>query len=555
MVLPPVTNRTYCLPQKDDKSGLPKLESHEATSNAVFIVGANGAGKSKLGAWMEQQNSLQTHRIGGQRDLNFQQNIPLKCFDEAESLVRFGYAGDDTYYRQSKIMRWNNNATTTKLLDDFNNVLAALIASHNNAATEYLENCKEATRQDIPLPSVITTNVDMLFRIWEKVMPHRKLKLHDSRFITEHDANGIDYPANQMSDGERSVLYLAAQVLCIPDGVSLIIDEPEIHLHKSIMSNLWRALEECKPDCLFIYITHDTQFVAQHKNADIIWVKSYDGSNWEWEKLKDVDLPNELLLEILGSRKNVLFVEGEKNSYDSKLYSRLYLNHHVIPCGSCGQVIARTKAFKNAEVLHHCSVCGIIDRDYRVEHEIEALEKDNIFVLSVAEVENLFLVEELLSYFTTHKKFKEKERAEILKLIKDDIIDNYYSGAMEAQVCQSVIAQLKYKLSKIDIKANDKEKTSDVLRAVLDDAHSDFESLYTEEQEKYASVLNRRDYKEVLRIFNEKHLLPKITKHFNDKKEEYYRIILEALCDNDREKIVAALTPYLPHQIEIPKTI
>ena len=37
-----------------------------------------------------------------------------------------------------------------------------------------------------------------------------------------------------MSGGERSVLYLVAQVLCVPKAKILIIDEPEIHLHRSI---------------------------------------------------------------------------------------------------------------------------------------------------------------------------------------------------------------------------------------------------------------------------------------------------------------------------------
>ena len=77
-----------------------------------------------------------------------------------------------------------------------------------------------------------------------------------------------------MSDGERSVLYLAAQVLCVPENKTLIIDEPEVHLHPSLMGRLWRALESARPDCLFVFITHDVQFAALHKDSPRIWVKS-----------------------------------------------------------------------------------------------------------------------------------------------------------------------------------------------------------------------------------------------------------------------------------------
>ena len=92
----------------------------------------------------------------------------------------------------------------------------------------------------------------------------------------------------------------------------------------------------------------------------------------------------------------MLFVEGDSSSYDTQLYSVLYPNYHVVACGGCSQVISRTKAFRNCQALHDCEVYGIIDRDYRCDYEIDKYREDNIFTLEVAEVENLFLVEELV---------------------------------------------------------------------------------------------------------------------------------------------------------------
>ena len=134
-----------------------------------------------------------------------------------------------------------------------------------------------------------------------------------------------------MSDGERVALYLIAQCLCIPQNKTIIIDEPEIHLHRSIMNKLWAEIEKNRPDCLFVYITHDTQFAANHIQSEKYWIKEYNWFTWDYEKVKESDLPEQLLLDILGNRKNVLFVEGTADSYDTKLYREIYKDFYIVP--------------------------------------------------------------------------------------------------------------------------------------------------------------------------------------------------------------------------------
>ena len=90
---------TYFLP---DENG--NKTEHGTTSNAVIIIGANGSGKSKLGAWIEQQDMEQIHRIGAQRNLNFQENIPLKNYSQAEDFVFYGT--DEESGKRGKGYRW-----------------------------------------------------------------------------------------------------------------------------------------------------------------------------------------------------------------------------------------------------------------------------------------------------------------------------------------------------------------------------------------------------------------------------------------------------------------
>ena len=43
------------------------------------------------------------------------------------------------------------------------------------------------------------------------------------------------YGAAELSDGERNALLISAEILTAKDGTLLIIDEPERHLHRSII--------------------------------------------------------------------------------------------------------------------------------------------------------------------------------------------------------------------------------------------------------------------------------------------------------------------------------
>ena len=85
---------------------------------------------------------------------------------------------------------------------------------------------------------------------------------------------------------------------------------------------------------------------------------------WDYELLTSSHFPiDELSLEILGSRQDVLLVEGTSDSIDKPLYSLIFKEYNVISVESCERVISFTKAFNELEKMHYCKVRGIIDRD------------------------------------------------------------------------------------------------------------------------------------------------------------------------------------------------
>lgn len=531
---------TYWLP---DEQG--KREDYETEINAVMIVGANGSGKSKLGAWIEQQSWKNVHRVGAQRSLTFQENIPLKNYSEAQNKV---FSGTPDGNSTTKEARWNWGHYTTQLINDFDDVLAALIAKQNNEVNIFLHACQSAGSDKSKWPDTPITAIDNLKNIWQLIFPQRGIIEYDSRFFARFNKGEKEeeYSATEMSDGERAVLYLAAQVLCVPQNKILIIDEPEVHLHRSIMNRLWKELENLRPDCLFIYITHDLHFVAAHGDVPKYWIKEFDGINWKIEKLEAENIPEELVIEILGSRKNVLFVEGEKNSYDYQLYTQLYPNHHIIPCGGCSQVIARTKAFRASRALHDCEVFGLIDRDYRSEHEISSLAKDNIFVLGVAEVENLFLVEELIRFMAKRLAVSDIERT--VNDVKNFVIKTKFANMINKQICQSVVSEIKYLLSCIEISTKNETEAKSTLQAGW--ASIKYDEIEADKEKRFNEILSNNNYREVLKIFNEKGIAAEIGMLLGLDKKKYQEKVINLLRNDSHDEIVNILLPYLPAEIK-----
>lgn len=531
----------YYLPNDTNQA-----EEYVTQNNSVIIIGGNGTGKSKLGEWMEKRNEMSTHRIGAQRSLVFGHYIQQRSYEQAINLLMYGQETKQMSHEQ----RWGYDGEkynyTATLLNDYENVLSALVALKVQEQEQYIAECKKREAENRAHNNVPEMITDILQRIWKSVFPQRDIKLDDAKVTAVYSKDGVqkEYKGRDMSDGERVALYLIAQALCVPENKTIIIDEPEIHLHRSIMNRLWLAIEKERQDCLFIYITHDTQFAANHIHANKIWVKGYDGEHWDLEEINDCDLPEELLLNLLGNRKPVLFVEGAADSYDTRLYSEIYKNYYIVPCGSCSRVIAQTKAMKSNPQLHHLKCYGIIDRDYRSEYEIEKLKRDGIYTLKVAEVENLFLVEELLNVINTILGFRDTSN---VSAIKKYIIKDRFQPQINHQICDAMISEIKYRLSTANITG----KKDDEVKQSLEATYSSivFEDVKAAKESMFNEVLHTNDYAQVLKIFNYKTMSKSVGHFFGLKDEEYHDFIIRQLNSTRADEIKTAIIGYLPTEI------
>lgn len=564
------------IPQVNNTKGSVPLE---IVNNCIIIIGANGSGKSRFAAYIEKKDYEKDRkgasilRISAQRILNFEHSIPLKSYTKAEMSVQYGSGN----YLDKGLNKWRGydgraDGWTTAVNNDYNDVLAAFIAKINLDNQKGIESLKVGKTREEVLNSDFV--IDKLKRIWSDVLPERNIDidLETASVIAFMEQNGQGkqediqkhYNAAGMSDGERVCLYMICQVLCAPQDVCIIIDEPELHLHPSIMHRLWADLEQARPDCHFIYVTHDTDFAAQHGEADIIWIKSFDGENWDYEKLKSDYLPgslksdylpDSLLLSILGNRKNVLFVEGKEGGYDYQLYSRVFRKSLVIPCGSCRNVIERVKAYGQSPYLHHLKVAGLIDRDYRTQHEIDGLMKENVYCLKVAEMENLFLTQELLTYYQKKMALPEK----ILSVIYRKGMEHFRSD-LKKQISNALKSDLRYHLSVKDIIGKETEPAK--IKEKLDVDLAEFINKFcAEESRRYQEIADKEDFAEVLVVYNQKSLYRILREASEELKKEgcsdidknvfndYKHSIMRDLKSGNSDTIVSMLEKYIPKEL------
>lgn len=258
---------------------------------------------------------------------------------------------------------------------------------------------------------------------------------------------------------------------------------------------------------------------------------------WKLEFINETaELPEELLLEILGSRKRLLFIEGERDSLDYSLYRHFYEDFNVIPCGSCTKVI---ESMRRNTQLHHLEVYGLIDRDYRTEKEIKALKKHNIFTLDIAEVENLFCIEEILEVVAKHMIFGEEK----VKEVKESIIQSFKCD-IDKQINNAVVNEIKYKLSVYDV---NKKAFSEIEKVVNNLPESlNVNEIYQRNKFVFGNLLEEGEYKDVLRYYNQKGISKTIGRFFGHQNNDYCNLVLRLLNTEKKDKIIQGLSLYLP---------
>ena len=479
----------------------------------TIIIGANGSGKTRLAVYLEDKLGEKAHRIAAHRALNLNPNVDKIPETKAKQYLSYGTSGNGISISNRKYYRWDNKAPTS-LLNDFDRLLQYLFAQQNNLA---VENNQKLNRGENITNS--KTKLDILQEVWERLLPLKKLHITaDDIRVSSIGIESADYSASEMSDGERAVFYILGQVLSANEDSILIFDEPELHIHKSIISNLWDEIEKLRPDCSFLMITHDIEFAATRVAKKYVIRNYYSDPAWDVSEIPDSELDEQTITLILGSRKPILFVEGDKTSLDMETYRLCYPEWTVIPKGSCKDVIQAVSSLRklNEDMpILNIKCAGIVDRDTRDSSQIQELEGQCIKVLPCSEIENIFSLSSIahkvleIDGFTGDELINKKEqfKVELLGHIKNELSDD----KLEKFVVKRIHRRIDTYLKNIDLSntQNSNEMKNKLISEVSALTDSKINEWISEMKNEIQKCIDNQDIDELLCIYENKGLVAK----------------------------------------------
>jgi ABC-type dipeptide/oligopeptide/nickel transport system ATPase component len=475
--------------------------------SSIFFVGANGSGKTRLGVHIENKIPDEAvQRIAAQKSLAINDTINLISLERATNSLRFGYADLKLDPLGSRLhQRWGT-APATHLLSDFDALLQTLFAEHHHIASKHLQDRK--TTPMIPVP---TTQLEHLKEIWDGLLRHRALQILDSSIKVLPKGSAGVYPESEMSDGERSIFYFLGQCLVAPANSVIIIDEPEGHIHKAILGPLWDAIEGARPDCSFIYITHDLDFAATRTASAKYFLKAYNHQpeRWDIEELpEDTGLSENVVAELVGSRKPILFVEGVRGSLDLTIYRSQYPEFTVVPMGSCEAVIHSVASYRASAALHRLGVCGLVDADDRDGAEVAYLRTQNVEVLPVAEVENLLLLPDV--FLALAKALACSNPIQQLAKLKQDVISDATTN-LDLTSARFTTRCLDRRLKRVSMDAKDIATLCATYQAEI--ASIDPKAVFQAFRNKLDQRIQAAELPGILQLYDNKGLLARVAAH------------------------------------------
>lgn len=472
------------LPARADGTQPPGLpDTHQVT-----LVGAPGAGKSRFMLEMQRLAGGRAYRVSAIDGL-FGTGVAGGC-DPGSVRAQYREALEQRRYLRDDAATGLDMLVCLLLTDEFEHLL--------DFKTRMLRGESEAA----PPP----TRLDRLRRLWESVFPANRI-VRSAGSLMFATASGDDLiDSRSLSRGEQTVLYHIAAMLYAPRGSVVFVEDPSLFVHPSILNHLWNELERLRPDCRFVYDTVDVAFVGSRTANTCVWVRRFDASAtaWDYDVLPTTRLSEECFVDLIGTRRPVLFIEGDaEHSIDARLYSLVFADCTVRPLGSCDKVIETTRAFRDMQPMHRLDSRGIVDRDRRTDEEVEYLRRKGIDVPEVAEVENIFLTEGVVRAMAAIRR---ADPDRVAAKVRQAVMRGF-GERLEEQALQHVRHRVKRQAEcRIDARFSCITAMELHLSRLVEKLQP--RRQYDELLQAFRALLAADDYAGVLKVFNHKPMLP-----------------------------------------------
>lgn len=464
----------------DKLFGLRYLKFLSEEKKTVVFVGPNGCGKTTL--LRNLINATGEDQIG---------------YYPADRLLVI----NDSYNPERDFATFSKSyQNADKYASDIDNQSQAHYIVQQINQTITLFEKKRATEMDLYAKGKLRLEdslTEKILGIWNELIKDRILFSEGA--LKVQTLGGTEYPIKYLSSGEKSIFYFLACIFLKEKKSYYFVDEPENNLNPSIVSKLWDIIEKHREGSIFVYLTHDSNFVASRINSKLFWIEKYDGTEWVYKPLPENDnLPQHLMVALVGNREPVLFCESQDEyKYDDIVFKMMFPEFKVIPAAGCDAVIAKVKGYSIAGLPQ--KAFGIIDCDYKDQSYLEGQETDGIFHLPFFEIENFLFSEEIITgVIATFSRDKENAFANLKSALKNDFISK-----KEQWIIRKIAFRLREtfftgKIKRLkDFPELKVEYTSFSSSVDLDALHASYEA-------EIQQVIDADDYNTLLRYYDNK---------------------------------------------------
>lgn len=483
-----------------------QLSLFATVSKNIILIGANGSGKTAYATIMKGSDSDNITVIPAQKTLFYYKKNNYEDYDPA------------VVYQNmlSNIFESSKESFDNGFTEIVNNQFTNMIVAAKKEIIDYSFNCYLENKR----PDHTVCIFEKVSKVFNSIFPDIQLVFYDDEENNNQKEiccvqNGEEHSINSLSEGEKAVLYYSLCVMFASENGFIIIDEPETYLNPSVSKILWDVLIDERPDCQFVFLTHSIDFVLSRYDSQIAWIKGFTYPDvFDIELIdENSNLPRNMLTEILGSRKPILFCEGDaKGSIDHNVYRRLLGDKYtIIPVGGCSSVIQNCKAIRDLSWLN-ITCKGIVDGDNVSFEKEQELNSHGIIVLPFNEIE-MFLLEDSIMFATIHGAYPD-DSEERIKRFKETFWE-YAKNNIDRMTLEKT---KRYIDDYLETQKIDSNRTLDTLKRSFETISGlDIDCIYNRFHSELESAIRQDDYNELLRVCNlKKAIVPGLTDRFLD---------------------------------------
>jgi Protein of unknown function (DUF4435) len=303
---------------------------------------------------------------------------------------------------------------------------------------------------------------------------------------------------------------MAARVLTEEHDL-ILADEPELHMHSRLSVQFWDEAEKLRPDCRFVYVTHDLNFALSRRRATVLIARSNNTA----EAIVVDGLPSSVAAEVLGAAtlpfyaKRIILFEGEQGKgFASEFFSAWFDDDETfaIPSGDRDSVCAAVSGLRTVGVVA-ADVIGLIDRDFYSD-EILHMTTIGVSILPLHEIESVLCDQKVVAALAAHFG---KEPADVWETFIDRVRKEFRGQTLNYIVASRVRSRVGDLLdgvfSAAQIVADPGQTGANHSATLVElDLPSRAEAMFAEESKRVADALAGGGI-DMLAIFPGKHLL------------------------------------------------